>query len=408
MTARYTFYVVDDDAQELEFIVAALRELGHEVHSSMFSQQALAEIQARRPDCVVTDLMMPVMDGLELCLRLRENSAFSDMRIVIVSGKVYEFDEMRARELGANGYIKKPLKKEAMIKKIMDVMEDKIALRYWGVRGTLPVGGPDTLKYGANTSCISMSFPNEAFYIFDAGSGIRNLGKHLIAQKKRLTAKLFISHPHWDHISSVPFFIPMYVQGNEFEVCGPAQANLEMRDLISAQMEGVYFPITMREFGSNLYFRNLREETLQDGPITVKTKLLSHPGYCLGYRVDYHGRSFAYVTDNELFLPDHPAHNAYFVEQLAEWLHGVDILTTDTTYTDEGYKAKVGWGHSCVSQVVELAHRAEAKALHLFHHDPDETDADIDRKLAAAQTKLGELGSKTQCIAPAEGAEFIW
>ncbi len=403
MATRKRFYVIDDDKKELAILVSYLEEAGHDVRSSDSSVQAVREIQNDRPDCVISDLMMPELDGLEVLVKLREQRSFDDVKIIIVSGKSYEFDEIRAKELGADGYVKKPIDREKFMNKVVEVMEDKIELRYWGVRGTLPVAGEQMRKYGGNTSCISMQFPNDRLFIFDAGSGIRKLGQHLLMTKKsRISAKLFISHPHWDHINALPFFVPLYIQGNEFEICGPAQANLGMRDLVSAQMEGVYFPITMREFGSNVFFRNLREETLDIDGITVHTRLLSHPGYCLGYRVDYHGRSICYVTDNELFLPGTPEYNEYYVEQLTEFIKGSDILITDTTYTDEAYKSKVGWGHSCIGQVVDLAHKAQVKELNLFHHDPDEDDDAIDRKLDMATKLLEERKSDTIVTAPKE------
>jgi phosphoribosyl 1,2-cyclic phosphodiesterase len=285
----------------------------------------------------------------------------------------------------------------------MAVMLDEVVVRYWGVRGTLPTSGEGTLEYGGDTSCVTVELPNEQLTIFDAGTGIRVLGEHLMRTGKRVSARLFISHPHWDHINALPFFAPLYVPGNDFVMLGPAQATLGMADLISAQMDGVYFPITVREWGANVQYRDMREETIELGDIVVRARLLSHPGYCLGYRLEYHGRSVCYVTDNELFLPEHPAHNAFYVQQLTRFIRGADLLITDTTYTDEAYASKVGWGHSCVSQVVALAHAAEVVRLHLFHHDPSEDDRAIDRKLEQAREKSRALGTKTEISAPAQG-----
>ena len=130
--------------------------------------------------------------------------------------------------------------------------------------------------------------------------------------------------------------------------------------------------------------------------------LLSHPGYCLGYRVEYKGRSVCYITDNELYLGSSPNHNPHYENKLAEFVKHTDLLITDTTYTDEEYQGKVGWGHSCISKVTELAHRAEVKSLYLFHHDPDQSDDDIDSKLESARAALLSLGSSVVCYAPSE------
>ena len=180
-----------------------------------------------------------------------------------------------------------------------------------------------------------------------------------------------------------------------------------MRQMISAQMDGIYFPIRLKQFGARVYFRDLEEEefSLGDG-ITVKTKLLNHPGKCLGYRIEYKGRSICYVTDNELDFEDSEFFNPFYVKNLTSFIKGTDVLITDATYTDTEYRSKIGWGHSCISRVVDLAHKAEVKTLHLFHHDPDQDDAAIDDKLETAQSQLKALGSQTECRAPTEGEVF--
>jgi ribonuclease BN (tRNA processing enzyme) len=135
--------------------------------------------------------------------------------------------------------------------------------------------------------------------------------------------------------------------------------------------------------------------------------LLSHPGYCLGYKLTARGRSVCYITDNELYLPSDKRHNPRYVEQLVKFVKGADVLITDTTYRDHEYPSKVDWGHSCVSQVAQLAARAEVKRLHLFHHDIDQTDDMIDLKLKETRAELARLESKVECDAPAEGSTLV-
>jgi ribonuclease BN (tRNA processing enzyme) len=188
-----------------------------------------------------------------------------------------------------------------------------------------------------------------------------------------------------------------------FEVYGPRHGDVTVHELISAQMDGVYFPITIQEFASSVTFNDLHEETLDFDGIKVSTLLLHHPGQCLGYRIDYKGRSICYITDNELFLEEDEEHyDGFYVKRLAKFVEGTDALITDTTYTDEEYATKVGWGHSCISRVVDLANRAKVKNLYLFHHDPDQNDDAIDSKLATARGMLEELGSDVVCEAPHE------
>ena len=193
------------------------------------------------------------------------------------------------------------------------------------------------------------------------------------------------------------------MQGNEFEVIGAAHGDISLEKMIGDQMDSIYFPVTMREFGARVAFREIGEQSLEVGGVTVRSMLLAHPGRCLGYRVEIGARALCYVTDNELYPSDLPQHNAHYRAQLAAFVKDADVLITDTTYSDEAYRGKIGWGHSALGEVVRLSHDAGVKELHLFHHDPDQTDDDIDLKLAAAQKLLAELGSMTTCVAPAEG-----
>ena len=402
------FYIVDDDPDILALLRSVLEKAGHTVVSSNSSQQALNEIPGVSPDCVITDLMMPVMDGFELCRELRRRPEIESMKIIVLSAKSYDFDRRRARELGADGYIVKPINPATLLTSIDEFVSKHMVVTYWGVRGTLPVPGPRTLKRGGNTSCVSIEVGGEPLYIFDCGTGIKQLSDQIMASgTQRFSAKIFISHTHWDHINTVPFFAPLYIRGNQVEIYGPYQGDLTIARAIAAQMEGVYFPVTIREFGAHLVFRDLREETLDFGTVKIETLLLKHPGSCLGYKVTCHGRSACYITDNELYLPSDPRRDQRYLERLTDFVRGTDVLITDTTYRDHEYPSKVDWGHSCVSEVADLAVRADVKRLHLFHHDPDQSDDDIDRKLDETRAHVARLGGSVEVDAPAEKYNLV-
>lgn len=402
------FFLVDDDPDTLALVECLLNKAGHEVVTCGSSAEALRDIPTVHPDCVITDLMMPGMDGFELTRELRRRTELASMKILILSAKNYDFDRRRAKEMGADGYLTKPINRETLLHSINEIVSDRIAVHYWGVHGTLPVPGPRYARYGGNTSCVSVDVGGEPLYVFDCGSGIKGLSDRIMTSPTtRFSARIFISHTHWDHINTVPFFTPLYLRGNQIEIFGPYQGDLTIERAISAQMESVYFPVTVREFGARLMFRDLREESLEFGPVRIDTMLLRHPGYCLGYKLTCRNRNICYITDNELYLPTHPQHDARYVQNLANFVRGADVLITDTTYRDHEYPSKVDWGHSCVSQVAELAARAEVKRLHLFHHDPDQTDDDIDIKLNETRAALERLGSKVVCEAPAEGSDLV-
>ncbi len=399
--------VIDDDALTANVIEQILSRDGYVVTKTNDAGGAFERILDTKPDCIICDLMMPEVDGLNLLKRIRDSEELKSTKFIMISAKAYDFDQKRAYDFGADGYIRKPLNVETFTGEVERIIKDQIELTFWGMRGTLPASGENTVKYGGNTSCVSLEFPRRQFFIFDGGTGIKRLGDWLLKQgRRKITARIFISHPHWDHINAIPFFAPLYIQGNEFQVLGANQGDISMRELISAQMEGVYFSITLSEFAARVYFDDLEEETVEVDGITVKTKLLSHPGKCQGYRVDYHGRSICYITDNEMFLETSEFYAPQYEERLIKFCHGADVLITDTTYTDDEYKTKVGWGHSCVSKVVDLAHRSETKKLYLFHHDPDQDDSAIDRKLDIAAGMLKKKKSSTQVVAPCEGENF--
>ncbi len=399
--------LVDDDSDLLMLARQILERAGWRVDTYDSGIGLVERLRKNPPDCVVLDIMMPGMDGFEVFRELRLDPALDDTRVAFLSAKTYEFDRRKAFHMGADGYFAKPIDGTRFPSDLEEILAQRLTADFWGVHGTLPAPGRDTERYGGNTSCVSLRLPRNQLFIFDAGTGIRPLGDHLLRQSKdKLRATLFISHAHWDHINALPHFAPLYVPGNEFEICGPAQGDISVRDMVSAQMDDVYFPITIKEFGASVRFRDLHEGEYDFDGIQVRTLLLKHPGYCLGYRIEHERCSFCYVTDNELFPLGSPGHDERYLEKLIEFVRGADMLITDTTYFDEEYPSKTGWGHSSIGEVCKMAAAAEVKRLSLFHHDPSHTDGDIDRKVAIATDTLQALGVKTQCIAPAEGQSF--
>ncbi len=400
--------IVDDDPLMIELQAALLTHAGHEVISSTQSGNALEQIHNYKPDCVITDIMMPNVDGIQILKQINDDEQLAGTKVIIVSAKSSEFDRGQVMKMGAIGFITKPIDTETYCDHIVSALSEKIQMTFWGVRGTLPVPGKRALKYGGNTSCVTLEFSKGEFFILDAGTGIKELSNHIMSSHSgKLNAKIFVSHPHWDHINALPFFLPLYIPGNKFEILGASHAGASMESLISAQMDDIYFPISMQQLGSSIHFRDLTQgEYVVDG-ITIKTFLLNHPGNCLGYRFDFHGRSVCYITDNELFLTDSPRYELSYIEKLVNFIEGTDALITDCTYLDDEYPSKVGWGHSCVSQVAAMAHQANVKHLYLFHHDPDQDDAKIDLKFAESKSALDKLGSKTIVLAPTETQRVI-
>ena len=276
-------------------------------------------------------------------------------------------------------------------------------IRFWGVRGSVPSPGPRTVKYGGNTLCLEMRFdPVDRLIIIDAGTGIRELGNHLMAHSPptgTISADIFLTHTHWDHIQGFPFFTPVYLPKTKLRVYGPVSYEEEtLEEVLGGQWIYRYFPVRHTELKAEIEYVQIKEGRfdLGDG-IVLSTKYLNHPLLCLGYRFTHHGKTFCTAYDSEPFHnffsddPDDPSYDdATFREaeqvvqeenrRLEDFISGVDLVVYDTQYTKEEYEfAKVGWGHSSIEHAIAAAKRSGVKRLALFHHEPTRSDAEIDK-----------------------------
>jgi phosphoribosyl 1,2-cyclic phosphodiesterase len=265
----------------------------------------------------------------------------------------------------------------------MSLLADKFTIHFWGVRGSIACPGAATVKYGGNTPCVEMLVGSQRL-IFDAGTGIHVLGQALL-QELPVSGHLFFSHSHWDHIQGFPFFLPAFMEGNDFDIYGaviPHEMTIEQR--LREQMMQPNFPVPLQKMSANLRFHNLEYgSVINVGDVTIQTGLLNHPGKAMGYRVSWQDRVAAYITDTEHVRDELDRH----VLALAD---GADVLIYDSTYTDAEYydprASKIGWGHSTWQEGVKIARAANVKQLVIFHHDPSHDDRFMDEiALAAAQ-----------------------
>lgn len=256
-------------------------------------------------------------------------------------------------------------------------MADKFTVTFWGVRGSLPVPGHLTIKYGGNTSCVQIQI-GERLFIMDAGTGIHSLGQALVKEGKAITGDIFITHTHWDHIQGFPFFAPAFIKGNCFNLYGQSKVNLNFGDLMRGQMMYEHFPVSLEQLEADIQMYELQSGMKIDlgDEITVKCLNSNHPGGCLCYRIEHAGRSCCYMSDTEHY-PD-------LDQAVVEFVSGADLVIYDANYTDDEYYGKggqpprIGWGHSTWQEGVKLMKAAAAKRLILFHHSNFHTDADMD------------------------------
>ena len=260
----------------------------------------------------------------------------------------------------------------------MGTLSHEFTVRFWGVRGSIPCPGPETVRYGGNTSCIEMRC-GDRLLIFDAGTGLRPLGAHLDALGA-VKADLFFTHTHFDHICGLPFFSSAYAKTNHLQFwAGHLLPDHTLRYVLSEMMMAPLFPIPISVLGADITFHDFRAgETLDPGDgIVIRTVPLNHPNGATGYRVEYAGKSVCYVTDTE-HVPGTPDRNVLGL------IAGADLVIYDSTYTDDEYPNHVGWGHSTWQEGVRLADAANVKRLVIFHHDPGHDDATMDAIAAAA------------------------
>ncbi|MBZ8179506.1 MBL fold metallo-hydrolase [Oscillatoria salina] len=258
----------------------------------------------------------------------------------------------------------------------MSSMQNLFKINFWGVRGSIPCPGVETVRYGGNTPCIEMQVGEERL-IFDGGTGLRVLGQSLLSQGQ-IEARMFFTHSHWDHIQGFPFFIPAFIKGNCFHIYGAIAPNgASIKQRLHDQMLHPNFPVPLRIMQADLKFYDLEiGEKVKFGDVIVENARLNHPGEATGYRVNWRGMAAAYVTDTEHF-PDKLDENVLWLARNA------DVLIIDAAYTDEEYysprSSKVGWGHSTWQEAVKVAKAAKVKKLVIFHHDPLHNDEFLDR-----------------------------
>jgi phosphoribosyl 1,2-cyclic phosphodiesterase len=252
-------------------------------------------------------------------------------------------------------------------------------IKFWGVRGSIACPSAKYVIYGGNTSCVEVSCGGHRL-VFDCGTGIRNLGHYLI-KKGADKIDVLLSHTHWDHINGFPFFSPAFREDFAFTIHAGhlAHSGMNIRDVMAGQMVHPLFPVPMEAMHAQLKFQDFAAgDSFELGNgIRIKTTALNHPDGATGYRVEYSGKSFCYITDTE-HEPGKPDEN------ILNLIDGADLVVYDSTYTDDELPSKIGWGHSTWQEGVRLCQRANAKRLAIFHHDPDHEDPFMERLEAEA------------------------
>ncbi|MDR0670149.1 MAG: MBL fold metallo-hydrolase [Treponema sp.] len=270
--------------------------------------------------------------------------------------------------------------------------------RFWGVRGSIPTPGPTTVHYGGNTACLEIR-AGERLLIVDLGTGVKPFGDWLAAneiKKHPINADIFVTHTHWDHIMGFPMFTPIFIPGTRLKIWGSVSYDGDpLEKVIGAQLSYRYWPIRLDELSADLEYEELKQGSYDlGGGLHLSTRYLNHPTLCLGYRFEYEGKSIVTAFDTEPFYnlfsvgKDDPAYNeeaaregertaALENRRMLEFIKGADILVYDTSYTEQEYKAHIGWGHSSYETAIDNSLKTGVKKLICFHHEPRRGDDEL-------------------------------
>jgi len=259
-------------------------------------------------------------------------------------------------------------------------------VKFWGVRGSIASPGPNTVRYGGNTTCIEIRTDNNELLIIDAGTGIFPLSQTLLAELP-LTANVLLTHSHWDHIQGLPFFIPNFIPGNLLRLHGGFDpvTGKGVEQVMSVQLQYSYFPVREAEMKARIEYVTLApEQSIQIGSATVTPYLMNHPVIDFGYRIEANGKSVFFTGDHEpplnIYEPGEDGYAEYqtFVDEKAsgilQAMRGVDVLIADCSYTEQEYATKKGWGHGTFNSCIQYAQDAGAKVLFCTHHEPTRND----------------------------------
>jgi len=290
-------------------------------------------------------------------------------------------------------------------------------VRFWGVRGSIPSPGPHTIRYGGNTTCIEVRSDDDQLIILDAGTGIFPLAQSLLARLP-VQANIFITHTHWDHIQGLPFFVPLYIPGNQVRIHGAYDiiSMQGIQQVMDVQLQYSYFPIREAELKAGIEYATLTVgEPVQIGDASVMPVLMNHPVTDLGYRIECQGKSVFFTGDHEPWVNIYAPQDEGFAEyqalidqrqaELDAAIGPVDLLIVDTAYTQVEYPQKIGWGHGTYDTAIAMARRIGAKRLLCTHHEPTRSDDALEEVFAEALSRHADPGCAVQLAY--EGLEII-
>ena len=431
MKKRESILITDDSKIVVKSIEKALKKTDYDLLVANDGQECLDMIEKHSPKLVFLDIMLPKVHGIQVLRKLRENSKNKDMGVIVSTGRALLQDYQIAIDNGADYYLTKPFKAEAIGTLVSRYFSGNLKpdplgtvvnvdpgekgyyepstssqttyAKTWGTRGSIPVSGLDYYRYGGNTSCLEIR-DGKHLIIVDAGSGIRALGDKVL-EEGITDIHLVIGHTHWDHILGFPFFSPVYSPNTNINIYAAKGFHRNVEELFTGMLDHDYFPVRLDEMQANFTFTDLQDSRvpLEVGGIKLFYHYANHPGSTLCFKVVSENRTIGYASDNEFLLGyhghpaeitiDHPLVHPY--RSLVDFYQGCDTLIHEAQYTPQEYRKKVGWGHSSVSNAAVLMNLCRPKEWVATHHDPSHTDHILLEKLVLHRQALADCGLTT-------------
>lgn len=259
--------------------------------------------------------------------------------------------------------------------------------RFWGTRGSIPVPGPSTLRYGGNTPCCEVRSKSGHIIIIDAGTGITQAGKALMKEgfdQKPLHATLLLTHTHWDHIQGFPFFAPLFCSDHQWDIFGPKHSQRSLEQLLAGQLVPAFSPLeSLRSLKAKLSFHEIGEGEWQIGSLTIKQVFVPHTTITLCYRFEEDGKALVFATDIEYMGEEAEAQK----KRMEKHFGGAEVLIHDGMFSDEDYPRFKGWGHATTGDCLEIARRSGNAKLYIYHHDPNRDDDSLESLLKDLEKK---------------------
>lgn len=429
--------VVDDDPMVGTLTRDLLLDEGYKVLLIQDSLSAISALKEKKPRLLIMDIMMPGLDGMEICKRVKSDPDLKNVKVILVSGKSMQIEKQRAFKLGADSFIQKPYNVDIFAQTIRQVLEGTTArsappsvpppvaapvevqpapeppdlepgtirVGIWGCRGLSPVIPNSASKYGRQTSCVSVETRDHLF-VLDAGTGIIPLGEEIIRKRRPREIWNVITHFHLDHIIGLSSFAPAHRPEYSIHIAGANDPEKKLRDAVQQAFYGS-FAWLQQQPSAKIDLYEVIEDTYELVPgVKLSTMYANHPTTTLCLGLELFGKKIIYSPDSEIFS-DTTAMQDYD-EKLGNFCKGADILIHDANYTDEQYDSHKNQGHSGATNTLEFAaEKAAAKELVLFHLNASATDEELDAMHETCVKTAAANGWPIKCGIAKEGDVFL-